>query len=265
MSSRGAKHLERRRKDHARRRAAEEAAREKGPLGERMRRWCWRSALGGAALTIALTVPLRWLPPPSSSIILQRAAAAIRTSQPPPRYRWTPMEEISGVLAVAVIAAEDQKFPDHFGFDFDSISKVLSEPGAPKRGASTISQQVAKNLYLWPGRSLIRKALEAYWTLALETFLPKRRILEIYLNIAEFGPNCFGAGPGSRLHFNKAPAALGRAEAALLAATLPNPARFSASEPSDYVQERGDAILAEMNRIGGPALLKGLSRPGAKD
>lgn len=250
MQSRAAKHLERRRRDHERRRAAQEVAREKGPLRRRVRAWLWRFALGVALVTIAFTIPLRWIAPPTSSIILQRTVSAIRAGQTQPRFEWTRLDRISGALGVAVIAAEDQKFPHHFGFDFDSISQVLSEPGAPRRGASTISQQVAKNLYLWPGRSLFRKGLEAYWTLALEAFVPKRRILEIYLNIAEFGPNIFGAGPGSRAHFRKPPSSLSDAEAALLAAVLPNPARLSASAPSDYVIERRDAILREMDRIG---------------
>lgn len=209
-------------------------------------------------LTVALTLPLRWLAPPTTSIVLQRYVAGIGTDAPRPRYGWTPRQDISGALAVAVIAAEDQKFPDHFGFDFDAIAEALGEEGAPRRGASTISQQVAKNLYLWPGRSFLRKGLEAYWTLALELMLPKDRILEIYVNIAEFGPNVFGAGPGSRFHFRKAPSELTHADAALLAAVLPSPARLSASRPSAYVKERRDAILIQMKQIGGRGVLKGL-------
>lgn len=190
--------------------------------------------------------------------MLQRSVVALANDRPSPRYQWLPYDRISPQLAVAVIAAEDQKFPTHFGFDFDAIFDAVSERRNRPRGASTITQQVAKNLFLWPGRSLLRKGIEAYFALVLEALYPKSRILEIYLNVAEFGPNVFGAGEASRLHFGKHASQLTASEAALLAAILPNPARLSASQPSEYVHERAGQIAAAATRIGGPAILRGL-------
>lgn len=208
--------------------------------------------------TLLLTLPFRWINPPTSSIILQRDFVAQAEHHPRPRYAWRSLKEISPHLAVAVLAAEDQKFPAHFGFDFQSIGDAFRERTNRPRGASTISQQVAKNLYLWPGRSLLRKGIEAYFTLAIETLWPKRRILEVYLNIAEFGPNLFGADVASHVHFGKPAAQLSRHEAALLAAVLPNPTRLSARQPSPYVQERAEAISREARRMGGTGFLRTL-------
>lgn len=196
-----------------------------------------------------LTLPLRWINPPTSSFILQRHFFALSDPSPGPRYRWVDRDQIAASLAAAVQAAEDQKFRDHFGFDFTSIASALEESGGRRRGASTITQQVAKNLYLWPGRSLVRKGLEAYLTLALELFLPKQRILEIYLNLAEFGPNVFGADAASHYHFRKPASQLTEWESALFAAVLPNPAKLSASRPSAYVRERAIHISEELKRF----------------
>lgn len=224
----------------------------------------------GLAATVLLTLPFRWLDPPTSSIMLQRHYAA-RTSRATagadvtpawarsaPSFVWRDWEAISPHLAIAVVAAEDQKFPAHFGFDFGSIRNALEARTERRRGASTITQQVVKNLYLWPGRSLIRKAIEAYLTLAIEAFWPKRRILEVYLNLAELGPNVFGAEAASRLHFGKSAARLSPQEAALLAAGLPNPIQLSAGRPSPYVQERARTIRASVDRLGGARYLRDL-------
>ncbi len=175
-----------------------------------------------------------------------------------PHYQWVPWKEISPHMTIAVVAAEDQKFPHHWGFDLDAISNALEENRrrSRPRGASTISQQVAKNLFLWPGRSYLRKGLEAYFTVFIELLWPKRRILEIYLNIAEFGPGVFGVGAASRAYFKKPPSKLLPGEAAILAAVLPNPRRLKAASPSDYVQQRAFQILRQMNRLGGPGFLK---------
>ncbi len=206
-------------------------------------------------VTFVLVAPLRYLDPPTSSIILQREASALARGSPPPPHVWLDRQRIAPQLALAVIAAEDQKFPEHFGFDLTSIRKAIGEGRARPRGASTISQQVAKNLYLWSGRSWIRKGLEAWLTLALELLLPKGRILEIYLNVAEMGPDVFGAGAASRHHFGRRADELTAHQAALVAACLPNPHRLSASRPSAYVRERADTIRREMRRLGGPAFL----------
>jgi monofunctional biosynthetic peptidoglycan transglycosylase len=171
--------------------------------------------------------------------------------------RWVPLAEISPHLAVAVVAAEDQKFPVHRGFDFDAISRAAQERRERPRGASTISQQLAKNLYLWPGRSLARKGLEAWLTLLLEAAWPKRRILEVYLNVAEFGPGIFGAEAASRRYFGKPARQLSPYESALLAAVLPSPKRMSAARPSEYVRGRASDIERAARGLGGPSYLAG--------
>jgi monofunctional biosynthetic peptidoglycan transglycosylase len=176
----------------------------------------------------------------------------------PIQQHWVPWSGISPHLAIAVVAAEDQTFPLHHGFDLESISKALRERRARQRGASTISQQLAKNLFLWPGRSFVRKGLEAWLTLLIESLWPKRRILEVYLNLVEFGPGIFGAGAASQQLFDKSPRALTPRDAALLAAVLPNPKRMSAARPSRYVHERAAAIERAVARLGGAGYLAGL-------
>lgn len=214
----------------------------------RARRWLLRGGLWIVVFTTLLTLPLRWIDPPTSAFMLQRQFSTLSERSPAPRYRWVDREKIAPSLAAAVQASEDQKFMDHFGFDFKSMASALEEEGR-LRGASTITQQLAKNLYLWPGRSLIRKGLEAYLALVLELFLPKARILELYLNLAEFGPNVFGAEAASQYHFGQPASQLTDWESALFAAVLPNPAKLSASEPSDYVTERATHISAELKRF----------------
>jgi monofunctional biosynthetic peptidoglycan transglycosylase len=187
----------------------------------------------------ALVVPWRWLPPPTSAFMLrEQLTGRTRTVH----QRWVPYEAISRNLALCVVAAEDQKFPAHHGFDVDAIVRATQEQRRQPRGASTISQQLAKNLYLWPGRSFVRKGLEAYFTVWLEQTWPKRRILEVYLNMAEFGPGVFGAAAASERTFGKPASQLTLSEAALLTAVLPSPKRMSAARPSPYVQERAGQI-----------------------
>jgi monofunctional biosynthetic peptidoglycan transglycosylase len=163
-------------------------------------------------------------------------------------------------LRLAVVAAEDQNFPHHWGFDLESIMDALQKKGKKRRlrGASTITQQVARNLFLWPGRSYVRKGLEAYFTVLLELLWPKRRILEVYLNVVEFGDGTHGVSTASRTFFGKRPAELSHQEAALLAAVLPNPIRLDARRPSAYVQERVRWIEEQVAHLGGPAYLRGL-------
>jgi monofunctional biosynthetic peptidoglycan transglycosylase len=156
-------------------------------------------------------------------------------------------------MALAVVAGEDQRFPAHWGFDFRAIQQVLEDKAQGKalRGASTISQQVAKNLFLWHGRSLLRKALEAWFTVLLELLWPKQRILEVYLNIIELGEQTFGVEAASRRFFNKSAQQLRPEEAALLAAVLPNPLYYRVNAPSAYVRERQSWILRQMRQLGG--------------
>ena len=196
---------------------------------------------------------LRWVDPPASSVMLQwRVASWWRDEPAALRQHWVDLERVAPVMALAVVAAEDQKFPHHFGFDFDAIADALEESmqGERLRGASTISQQTAKNLFLWNGRSYFRKALEAGLTVWLELFWPKRRILEVYLNVAEFGEGLYGVEAAAQAFFGKPAARLSRAEAALLAAVLPSPTRFDPRAPSGYLRQRQAWILGQMARLG---------------
>lgn len=171
---------------------------------------------------------------------------------------WVSMEEISPWMGLAVIAAEDQKFPDHWGFDMASIEKALAHNERNEnriRGASTLSQQTAKNLFLWDGRSWVRKGLEAGLTLGMETVWSKKRILTVYLNIAEFGDGVFGVEAAALRYFHKPASRLTMSEAALLAAVLPNPLRFKASAPSGYVRSRQAWILRQMRQLGGESFM----------
>jgi monofunctional biosynthetic peptidoglycan transglycosylase len=167
---------------------------------------------------------------------------------------------ISPHLKLAVVAAEDQNFPRHFGFDVSAMLDAWQahQDGKRLRGASTISQQVAKNLFLWPGRSLLRKTIEAYVTFLIELLWPKRRILEVYLNIAEFGRGRFGVAAASRLFFGKSPHNLTAQDAAILAAVLPNPLQYRVDRPSAYVARRQRWILRQMQQLGGTAYLDDL-------
>jgi monofunctional biosynthetic peptidoglycan transglycosylase len=222
------------------------------------------------ACSVLAVLPFRWLPVPITSFMVQDRIGALFSGEKGYRYAhdWVRWEEISSNAAVAVIAAEDQKFPDHWGFDFESIDKAVSEAkrGRRLRGASTISQQVAKNLYLWPGQSWVRKGLEAWFTVLIEAFWPKQRILEVYLNSAEFGRGTWGVEAASRRYFSKPAARLGRSEAALLAAVLPAPKRFHVDAPSAYVRKRQAWIQGQMVALGGPASLDRLAngQPGGR-
>lgn len=158
---------------------------------------------------------------------------------------------MSAAPAIAVVAAEDQNFATHFGFDLKSIRDSLQafDEGESLRGASTVTQQVAKNLYLWPSKSFFRKGIEAYLTVLIETAWPKKRILEIYLNVAEFGPGVYGVRAASETYFGKSPVDLADDEAALLAAILPSPKRMRIDPPSPYVLERQGWIIEQMQRL----------------
>jgi monofunctional biosynthetic peptidoglycan transglycosylase len=205
---------------------------------------------------------LRWWPPVTSAFMLEARVAALASgdSRFHLHHIWVARERISPPAQLAVIASEDQKFPFHHGFDFDSIHDALreQEQGARSRGASTLSQQTAKNLFLWGGHSYVRKALEAWFTMLLELCWPKTRILEVYLNSAQFGPDVFGVEAAAQLYFHKHAAALTRVEAAQLAAVLPNPLRLHADRPSAYVAARRDWILGQMRDLGDTAYLRNL-------
>ena len=210
----------------------------------------------GAVLFVSLllTLPWRWIAPPTTSFMLQD-----RLQRETGIYQeWVSMQEISPAIPIAVVAAEDQKFPTHHGFDFQCLSRSLQVDRGRIRGASTITQQLTKNLYLWSGRSLFRKAIEAWLTVLIELTWPKRRILEVYLNVVEFGPRVYGVKAASLLYFGKSPAQVKPREAALLAAVLPAPKRMSVASPSDYVRKRTSEIEAAVSSLGGPGYLSGL-------
>jgi monofunctional biosynthetic peptidoglycan transglycosylase len=233
-------------------------ARSKTFLGRLWRGLAWLVLLllGFSVLSVAL---LRWIDPPYSAFMAQRRIEAWVTHDRGYvfRHTWVDLARISPNLPLAVVASEDQKFPEHWGFDVEAIEKAyeLNQHSHRVRGASTISQQVAKNLYLWSGRSYFRKGLEAYFTLLIEGFWPKRRILEIYLNIAEFGDGTYGAEAAAERFFHRPASRLSRSDAAILAAVLPSPERYSAAAPSHYVLQRRDWILAQMQALGGPEML----------
>ena len=239
-------------------------------MGKGQKRGWARRLLRGAAwfiggfvgLTVLLVLALRFLPVPGSALMVARRVASWRDSKPyTSRHRWVPLDQISPNMGVAVIAGEDQNFPDHFGFDWGAIEKAYehNEHSRRKRGASTVSQQTAKNLFLWESRSWVRKGFEVWFTLLLETEWSKRRILEVYLNIVEFGDGIYGVEAASRTYFGKPARQLTASEAALLAAVLPNPHKYRVNAPSEYVRGRQAWILNQMRQLGGPEVVKELA------
>jgi monofunctional biosynthetic peptidoglycan transglycosylase len=221
---------------------------------------------------VIVVVTLRWVDPPTSAFMLETRLNALSEGDRTYRtdYEWVSLEHISPHAAIAVVASEDQQFPFHAGFDLNSIRESVraSEKGKKKlRGASTISQQVAKNLFLWNGYSFVRKGLEAWLTVLMELTWPKERILEVYLNIAQFGKGIYGVEAAASRFFHKSAARLTSGEAATLAAVLPNPIKMHADRPSAYVSERREQILGQMRALGGASYLQALekeSRPTAK-
>ncbi len=187
------------------------------------------------------------MPPPLTPLMALRwfDGAAIRKT-------WTPLERIAPAVPRAVIASEDNLFCEHSGFDWRAIGEAADDYASGKRmrGASTISMQVAKNLFLWPGRDFVRKGVEAYITVFVELLWTKRRIMEVYLNIAEWGDGIYGIAAASQSHFGKAAASLTPREAALLAAVLPNPREWSPHRPTDYIAGRADVIARRAGQLG---------------
>jgi len=237
---------------------------QRGSLARRLLKIAGAAALGLLLLTAIPVLVLRWLHPLTTAFMLEARADAALAGQRGYRqdYRWASLEQISPHAAIAVIASEDQLFPFHAGFDFGSIREAVraSEHGKRLRGASTISQQVAKNLFLWSGHSFVRKGLEAWFTVLIETLWPKERILEMYLNVAQFGDGVYGVQAAAERFWHVPAARLTSAEAALLAAVLPNPVRLHAERPSAYVLERRDWILGQMRGLGGAGYLRAVEK-----
>ena len=203
-------------------------------------------------ITIAIVVLYRFVNPPITPLMAIRYFESNDVNKTINK-KWRNYDSISQHMALAVIAAEDQKFLEHNGFDLDAIKYAVINNLAGKgmKGASTISQQVAKNAFLWPSRTWFRKVLEAYFTTLIELFWTKKRILEVYLNVAEMGDGIYGAETASRFYFNKSSTKLTRDEAALIAAVLPNPRTMSPSKPSSHVLKRKKWIVQQMNFLGG--------------
>lgn len=212
--------------------------------------------------SIALVLLLRFVPPFTSGLMIERRMESFFfEGEYQRRYQWVPIEKISPSMGLAVVAAEDQLFADHAGFDWDAIEKavIYNQKHKKTRGASTISQQTAKNLFLWSGRNWLRKGLETYFTILIETLWSKERILEVYLNIVELGDGIYGVEAASQYYFGKPAIRLSPSEAALLAAVLPNPHIYQVNKPSGYIRGRQRWILLNMSHLGGKRYLDTLS------
>lgn len=234
-----------------------------GGLGFRPLRWIRLLALGFFVSSVAAVLLFRFVPPPLTPLMAIRCAGMVLHGRFPALHKsWKPLEKISPRLAEAVVASEDQRFFDHHGFDWEAILSAFSvnERGKRKLGASTITQQTAKNLFLWPDRSWTRKGLEAYFTLLLELLWDKPRILEVYLNIIETGDGLYGAEAAAGRYFHVSAAALTAPQSALLAAVLPNPREWSPAHPTGYLRRRQSWILRQMAQLG--PMPEGLSQGG---
>ena len=216
-------------------------------------RWAGRAGVAllslialGIGVSFLMVAVYRFVPPPATALMAWRGIQGETI-----RYHYAPLEEISPYLARSVIGAEDSRFCQHNGFDVEAIRKAIreAEQGARLRGASTLSQQTAKNAFLWPGRDWVRKGAEAWFTLLIETAWPKRRIMEVYLNIAEWGDGNFGAEAASRAWFGKTAADLSPREAAMLAAVLPNPNEWRLDPPGPYVSGRAGTLQSRAGTV----------------
>ena len=231
------------------------------PLLERVYWFFLKAFLGLFFGSFGYVIVLKYVPVWVTPLIVSRWVDTFGTDESSQVYKkWRPYDKISKEAALAVVSSEDQDFPTHWGFDFDEIQDAIKENQTRKRprGASTISQQVAKNVFLWNGRSYIRKALEVYFTALIELIWGKKRILEVYLNIAEMGPMTFGVEAASQRYYGHSSASLSRTEAARIAAVLPNPRLFSIKNPSNYIQRRTTQISRQMRYLGGQKYIRNL-------
>ena len=227
----------------------------KRSVWQKLRKFLFWSVLGFLLISVSLVIVFRWVNPPTSAIRIARSVEAARAGQPfQAQSCWLNLASLGPNLPMAVIASEDQRFNTHHGFDFTELAKAVQEKGR-KRGASTLTQQVAKNLFLWQGRSYVRKGLEAYFTGLIELLWPKRRTLEVYLNVVEFGDATFGACAGAKRAFATTPARLSPYQASLLAASLPNPHVFDAAKPSVAMHRRASWAVKQMQALGGAQYL----------
>lgn len=222
---------------------------------KRFFKFIFKLLLGLFLFSILLVVVYKWVPVPFTNLMLIRY---FENPEEDIRHNWVPSEEISNNLKLAVIASEDQNFPNHNGFDYEAIQKAMEDnkKGKRVRGASTISQQTAKNVFLWPQRSWFRKGLEVYFTFLIELFWSKERILEVYLNSIEMGKGIYGAEAAAQAWFGKSAANLTAYEAAAIAAILPNPREYRAQPASNYIAGRQAWIVRQMRNLGAIQLEK---------
>jgi len=212
-------------------------------------RFIWKATIWFFVISISSVILFRWLPIPVTPLMLIRCVEQkIDMKDMKLKKDWVASEKISHNLQLAAVCSEDQNFIHHYGFDFKAIDKAMdyNSTHKKKRGASTISQQTAKNVFLWSGRSWIRKGFEVYFTFLIETIWSKQRIMEVYLNVIEMGDGIYGAQSASKIFFHKDARHLTKGEAALLVATLPNPRKFSATRPSTYIRKRQGWIIHQM-------------------
>lgn len=225
----------------------------------RVRRALLVLVLAWIGITAVPVLLLRWIPPATSAFMLQARWRALRAHERGYRtdYRWVDWQRISPEAGLAAVASEDQTFPFNHGFDFHSIDEAIltAERGGRLRGASTITQQVAKNLFLWDGRSFVRKGIEAYFTALIDGLWSKQRVLTVYLNIAQFGHGIYGVQAAAETFFHEPASRLSSSQAALLAAVLPDPVHWHVARPSRFVLWRQQWLLRQMSNLGGPAYL----------
>ena len=222
-------------------------------------RWLRNIIAAFVLLSILMVLCLRWVNPPTSSFMMQRRIKAWWHGQAyQQHYQWVDWDQMDWQIKVAAITSEDQRFAENWGFDFGQIHKAIEESKNLKdmRGASTITQQTAKNLFLWPAHSLFRKGIEAYFTILLELFWSKKRILEVYLNIAQFGDNIYGVQAASRYYFHTTAARLNKSQSALMVTALPDPYDYDLAHPSPYMIRRRNWVLRYMNKLGNQAYLR---------
>jgi monofunctional biosynthetic peptidoglycan transglycosylase len=213
----------------------------------------WRIIIGFVVVSVVSVIVFRWVPVPVTPLMLIRCVQQKSDGKDMRlKHHWVPFEKISPKLQLAVVCSEDQNYLKHFGFDWGAIEKAMkeNEKGNRTRGASTITQQTAKNVFLWPGRSYIRKGFEVWFTLLIEIFWSKERIMEVYLNSIEMGDGIYGSEAASRFWFNKSASKLTKDEAAAIASVLPNPLKYKANPPGNYIGKRKEWIKQQMNYWG---------------
>ncbi|MCB9360689.1 MAG: monofunctional biosynthetic peptidoglycan transglycosylase [Flavobacteriales bacterium] len=223
-------------------------------LLSRIGKFCLKISLWFIAISIALVVLFRWVPIYITPLMVKRCIEQkIDGKEMKLEKTWKPLEEISPSLQLAVVCSEDQNFLKHNGFDFGAIKKAIAhnKKSKRKRGASTISQQTAKNVFLWDGRSWVRKGFEVYFTFLIELFWSKERIMEVYLNVIEMGPGIYGAEAASQAYFKKSAIKISKQQAATISAILPSPLKYNAKRPSAFLQGRINWTLQQMRFWGG--------------